>query len=185
MLSDVSAVLFWPFVGALGALYLIFRSNEKFKTAFPILTGIWLFPLAVLGWSFLGHESSITLLDVALVVLGASLVWSGIKRRREILNNGIGVVFLFLFGLPLVCWGTWNIIGDYLLARESVIGQIENLQTHHMTGRYSGPTDYLVWLNGHEYSTTKHLFDNLRVGDAVQAEIGKGSGYILRIRPVR
>jgi hypothetical protein len=174
---DALAIAFWPFVvGAAAAGWLLRADQGSLAVAWSAaaLAGI----AGILSVTIFDVTSLWILLDmfVGMILFGAVCLlvvywrWSALPRGSRILLIVMGVAGLGAGGEQLV--------GDYLVPRRVVQGTIENL---FISWQAFGPDAYHVRIDGVLYLATVPLYRTLRVGDRVEAEIGRSSGYIYRL----
>jgi hypothetical protein len=175
---DALAIAFWPIVvGAAVAGWLLRADQGSLAVAWSAaaLVGI----AGLLCITIFDVTSLWILLDmfVGMILFGGLCLlvaywrWNALPRSSRILLIVMGVVGLGAGGEQLA--------GDYLLPRQLVRGTIESL---FVSWQAFGPDAHHVRIDGGLYSATVPLFRTLRVGDRVEAEIGRASGYIYRLQ---
>ncbi len=116
--------------------------------------------------------------SVSYLLIGAAMlivIWKDINfvamPGRDVLMVVVGVSFFAL--------GSWYIAGDFLVPRLKVVGVVKQTSTT----RGKAGVHYHVQLDDKYYDTIGKLFDTLRAGDRIEADVGRASDTIFRIRP--
>jgi hypothetical protein len=76
-------------------------------------------------------------------------------------------------------WCGWNVVGDYLLTHQVIVGRVEGARVVRGT---RSPSTYQVIIDHQGYNITRDLLAQLRQDDVVEAEVGVASGTIVVIR---
>ena len=180
------AIVFWPMTSVV-AIFLVWLWRRMWRVRPNLFVFIAVFTsifLTVLLFKVIGHESAAGVLDLGVfdVLLGAFfLVPLFFARRRLRGAKGIAAGSIALvFGLLFFGNGSRNLIGDFVLSRQYVVGTVEKIyENSGRSGRY-----YHVYINGQHHPTTANVFAQLRRGDRIRAEIGAGSGTIYSAKPL-
>jgi hypothetical protein len=93
-------------------------------------------------------------------------------------KNAVGSVFLMLVGGGLATHSAWNLIEDFARPREQVIGFVERA---YITSDFRGIKTYKLQINNKTYPALATLFNSVHEGDAIRADVGRGSGMILAV----
>ncbi|MBI3419069.1 MAG: hypothetical protein HY053_02920 [Proteobacteria bacterium] len=91
------------------------------------------------------------------------------------------LTLLLIFSLGLSGLMSWYLIGDYLLPHRIVEGVTGEASYHRGT---HSPGWYDISIDGKSYKITRELLLTLHHQEHVHAEVGIGSGTILRVRPL-
>jgi hypothetical protein len=83
---------------------------------------------------------------------------------------------LVMAGLGVYCG--WNVVGDYLLEREPLVGRIDGMRVVH---HRRSPDSYQVLIARQPHDIPLDLAVTLRPGDQVEAQVGVASGTILAV----
>lgn len=175
--ADLIAAAFWPVTGSLFLVAWAFRRN---RTIFEIslvvasiiviagITALIIFDITSL-WVLLDLYIGAIFFGV-LCLFALYVIWSkGSRWARLVLGFA---------GLASLGGGTYHFIADYVMARQIVQGTVQLL---HVFWHSKGANEHVVKINDQFYAVTTQMYETLRVGDSVRAEIGRGSGYIYRI----
>jgi hypothetical protein len=183
---DWFAVLLWP-VTLFYALFCVLIIPRFVQNLNSSLMAIFCLPAVPLETYLLVNSSQSLshLFDYyfAFVVAGAFCCfaffqiyfskWTVASRPGVLILCGLAGPFLLFLGSNVL-------IQDYALARLVVEGTVSRLsiETVHKT------LEYQVTIETKRFWATQPVFDTLRVGDRVRAEVGKGSQYIFGIAHV-
>ena len=179
--TDLFAIAFWPLI-VLGLVFgMIARFvkplHSRVRTGMVVVAaGLLLIPFAIVV--VLGHASALLVADeyAFMIVIGLVFVLLRPRRLRKPFRAAALVVGLVCFG-----YGLWNFAGDFVLRREEIDGEVTRLEQATSIGFRSR---YAIEVDGQRYATTADLFELAGSGKRVHAEVGRGSGMILRLEPL-
>ncbi len=106
-------------------------------------------------------------------------VLGALRNRPQRPRSRFGLAIAALAMATLGVWCGWNVVGDYLLTHQVIVGRVEGGRV--VSGTRS-PSTYQVIIDHQRYNITRDLLAQLRRDDVVEAEVGVASGTILAIR---
>jgi hypothetical protein len=113
---------------------------------------------------------------LALWGLGIAAMFVMRTRPAKIGPIGRTLAALVMAGVGIYC--AWNVIGDYLLEREPLVGRIDGMRVVH---HRRSPDSYQVLIAQQPHDIPLDLAVTLRPGDQVEAQVGVASGTILAV----
>jgi hypothetical protein len=137
---------------------------------------IWPFPFTIVF-----YNRSATMManaEAGLVALGLAVLAGAYLRRSAI--SDVKFAGIFVFGGLMAGIGSWILIGDFVLPRESAQGTLIRksavFESRHRT--------YYIQIDGGRFSTTGEIYDRFEKGARIHAEIGAGSNTVLHATPL-
>jgi hypothetical protein len=106
-------------------------------------------------------------------------VLGALRNRPQRPRSRFVLALAALAMATLAVWCGWNVVGDYLLKHQVVVGRVEGARVVRGT---RSPSTYQVIIDHQGYNITRDLLAQLRRDDVVEAEVGVASGTILVIR---
>ena len=154
-------------------------ADARLRTAMQI-AGALLFFVPQPFVLYLGAYSvQLRLYQQALLALwGLGIAVLALTRRRAAKAGRVGrpLAALVMAGLGVYCG--WNVVGDYLLEREPLVGRIDGMRVVH---HRRSPDSYQVLIARQPHDIPLDLAVTLRPGDQVEAQVGVASGTILAV----
>lgn len=183
--SDWLPILLWPGTLLYALLCSLILRSVKNYTARQTLTTFMGLP-AFLLIAFLIVHASQSLVHLfnsyfGLIVAGALCCvgfFFAYFSRPSGADRAGGLILFGLAGPALLFFGSNVLIQDYVRNRAVIEGTVSQLNAR--TGSRK-TADYRVVIDGKRFWATREIYEALKDGERVRAEIGKGSGYIYRI----
>lgn len=148
-----------------------------------VFSGAVLFAGAlVFGW--MGHWTKLLFLNFqfSFVLIGAACTTAALSPKMSaamakgpfLWPRSMTRPIMLLLGLLALAFGSYRLIGDFVLPRLIVEGRI-NSASH--SG--SKMDKYSIVIDGRTYDTLRDVFLAVKTGDRVRAEVGAGSKTVL------
>ena len=107
------------------------------------------------------------------------LLINSFKSKREKRPNKLVLALASFAMLGVGVYSGWNVVGDYMLEHDVVMGTAEAAR---VIRRTRSPNTYQVIIDHKPYGITRDLLAQMNRGDYVEAEVGIASRTILKIR---
>jgi hypothetical protein len=189
---DLIALVVWPLV--LSGVYL-FLGVANGKTRFTEgqrwsrigVAALLFFPPIIVLARYSSHSHLTFALWQLFFVFGGifflsllTLVPFGAYKKLARLPLLLLISLSLGLGISLLTSGIWGLAGDHMFERERVEGVIEETQ---VIVTRSGPR-FRVRINDRNFLTIEGALDDLRRGERILAETGRGTGMIYRLETI-
>jgi hypothetical protein len=153
-----------------------------------VFSGAVLFA-GTLVFSWMGHWTKLLFLNFqfSFVLFGAVGITAALSpkmsaamaNRPFLWPRSMTRPIMLLLGLLALAFGSYRLIGDFVLPQLVVEGRINSVSRSSMK-----MDTYSIVIDGHAYGTLRDVFLAVKTGDRVRAEVGAGSKTVLHAKRI-